>query len=181
MTLVASGLFLILGCSEEVPPEFAEGTYGALHRSEIENDCDKRVQCAERTNDYLRDDAFEDCASQQAMTLNEHPEVRLKFQLGIHRCTQPDACHYVMCVDSGFVSFGETQADKVNYACTQKVQCQIDTNMLAGDAQMIFDSCVLQSILVLDNYQSDAQATYQQAYFPCLPMTSCGFTACFPY
>jgi hypothetical protein len=182
MTLVAAGLLLALaGCSEETPPEFAANTYGGQHRAQIEVDCDKRVQCAERTNPFLREDAFEDCSSQTAQILNAHPEVRLKFQLGINRCTLPDVCRYAQCADSPFVSFGETQIDKVNYSCTQKVQCQIDSAMIAGNPQAIFDSCVIASVLALDTYPSEAQATYQQSFFPCMPMMSCAFTTCFPY
>lgn len=161
--------------------EFASDTYGGMHRAEIEADCDKRVRCAERTNNFLREDAAEFCASTLAMTLNALPQSRLKFQLGIHRCVEPDVCDYVACADSPVVSFGETQIDKVSYACNQKVQCQIDSEMLAGDQQAIFDSCVLQSILVLDGFQPDERADYQESFLSCMPMTSCAFTACFPY
>jgi len=174
-------LGLLLGCSEDTPPEFAEGTYGALHRAQIEVDCDKRVQCAERTQDYLREDAFEDCASREAMTLNGHPEVRLKFQIGLARCTQPDVCHYVACVDSQFVSFGETQVDKLNYVCAQKVQCAIDSSALASNAQEAFESCVISSVLAVDTFASESQADFQAQYFLCVPMLSCAFTTCFPY
>ena len=147
------------GCSEETPPELAEGTYAASYRAQIETDCDKRVVCADRSNPYLAEDAFDECVLEQARKLNVpppnppvpgQPDHRLKFQLGIHRCTNPDQCHYVACVDSGVTSFGEVQIDKVTYTCQQKVQCQIDSALLAGDATSIYESCILQSIVVLD-------------------------------
>jgi len=181
MTILCAATLVTAGCSEDPQPGFEPGTYASSHRAAIEVDCDKRVMCAERTNEFLRSDAFEDCVTRQAMNLNANEDLRLKFQLGIRRCPNNDTCHYVACVDSGFQSFGEAQVDKVHYACQQKLQCQIDTGMIAGDRQTIYDSCVLWSILALDEYQSEARSEYQTSFFQCMPATSCAFLECFPY
>lgn len=178
MTVLA--LLTLVGCSEETDPHFANGTYASSHRGAIELDCDKRVMCAEMTNDYLRKDAFEDCVRTQAMNLNDFPESRLKFHLGVNRCVG-SVCQYVDCVQSGFVSYGEQQLDKVQYTCQQKVQCALDNKTLGSDPSSAFESCVIQSVLTLDTFSNEARASFQQAFFPCLPMTSCAFLSCFPY
>lgn len=182
-TLFAVCLVLFgLGCSEEVPPHFASGTWASTHRTEIENDCDKRVICAQRMmNMYLRDDVFEHCVETNASNLNTGALDRFKYMLGLRRCTPPDACQYVACVDSTFVSAGEAQIDKITYVCQQKAQCGIDTNSLAIGPEAYYDSCRIETVVQLDALPAENRTVWQNQFFPCMALTSCAFTQCFMF
>jgi hypothetical protein len=181
-TLVTVCLALFgLGCAEEVPPHFESGTWASTHRTEIENDCDKRVLCASRTNEYLRDDAFEHCVETNATNLNRDPNFQFKYSLGLLRCKHPDACQYVGCADSTFVSYGQSQIDKINYVCEQHTQCGIAMNSLAVPPMEFYESCRLQSVVNLDAFPTDQQTNFQTQFFVCMPQVSCAFLQCFPH
>ena len=188
-TLFAACLMLFgFGCSEEPPAHFAPGSYGATHRTEIENDCDKRVICAQRTNMFLREDAFEHCVSTNATNLNDSPgdpladeAFRLKFALGLVRCTQPDACQYVACMNSEYESYGQAQIDKVKFACQQSLQCGTATGSIAVDAATYYESCQVQSVVALDAFPSEARTNFQAQYFACMSQLGCAFQMCFGF
>jgi len=168
-------------CSPEEDPGFESGTWAGAHRREIEIDCDRRYVCAQRTADHLTEAAFDNCLTDQAMKLNADAAAQFKFQLSMMRCPNMDECRYVECADSGFVSYGEQQLPKVQYTCQQKVQCSIDNQMLANDPNAAFESCVLQSVQVLDTFPNESRIDFQESFFPCMPMTSCAFITCFGY
>lgn len=166
-------------CSPEPDPYFEDGTWAAAHRAQIERDCDHRFVCAQRTKDHITENAYDNCLTEQAMKLNNSPDMQLNFVLGLNRCPGDDPCRYVDCADSGYLSYGQQQLDKIRYACQQEVQCAIDNQHLSNDPTAAYDTCVVQSVLSLDTFTNEAQMTFQASFYPCLPMTSCAFVVCF--
>lgn len=182
LSILTSCLLLVgLACSEEPPPGFENGTFGAAHRAEIENDCDKRVMCAQRSMMYLREDVWDHCVTTNAMNLNADPNFRFEWSLGVARCTQPDVCAYRDCVDSEYVSYGQFQLDKIDYTCMQKLQCSMENGSFSGDPNAYFETCRVHSIITLDGYTNEVRAAYQQQFFTCMAQTGCAFQLCFPY
>jgi hypothetical protein len=180
---IFSAFFALFGlaCSEEPPPGFEEGTFGAAHREEIEDFCDRRVMCAARTNPYLRSDAFDDCVTQYAQRFNTMEMARFKWSLGIKRCFQEDPCQYRDCVDSTYQSWGESQLLKIQNICAQTKQCLTETGMLAVSPQVFDETCQINSVLAADMLTGDLRTAYQDTYFQCQAQVSCAFDMCFPY
>lgn len=180
--LISCLLLVGLACEEEPPPGFEDGSFGAAHRAEIEDDCDKRIMCAERTNMYLREDAFEFCVSENGQHLSDPAmfQFRYKWLLGRARCTMPDVCNYRDCVDSTYVSWGQSQFDKIDYSCRQKLQCQIDTGMLGVSQNDYYESCLVWETMRLDAFENEMKTAFQTQFFQCSSQTSCMFQLCFP-
>jgi hypothetical protein len=169
-------------CSPEPDPGYEDGTYAAAHRQYIEADCDRRFVCAQRKEESLTEDAYDNCLTDQAMKLNANlMNAQFKFELGQKRCPITDQCHYVACMDSGVVGFGEQQLDKVQYTCRQKVQCSIDNGVQIGAPEAAYHSCLLDSVVQLDTFQNEVRIAFQEGYFRCVPMTSCAFNVCFGF
>jgi hypothetical protein len=183
----ASSIFVLalalvgLACEEEPPPGFEDGSWASAHRPQIENDCDRRVMCEQRTNPHLRSDAFEDCVTRNAMNLNALPPFRFHWSLGINRCFQEDACQYVDCVDSDFLSWGESQLPKITNICAQQKQCLIEMGMLGVSPQEFDESCPLQGVLAADMIVTDRRTSFTNAYFQCEAQVSCAFNTCFVF
>lgn len=169
-------------CEEEPTPGFEDGSFGAAHRAEIENDCDRRIRCEQRTEMYLRSDVFDICISENAQNLNALEEFRFNWQLGIMRCNyQQDDCAYRGCVDGGFESWGQSQRPKIENGCVQKRDCAIQNGTLGVAPQQYFESCRLAGVISADSLPQDARTTYTNAYFMCETLTGCAFQMCFPY
>lgn len=182
--VAAFAVLLSTACSgaSEVPPELAPGTFAGQHVADIEYNCAQAQDCAMRQMEELADDSFEQCVSMVATTLNAStPADQLTHLVKVNRCRMADSCRYISCATLGGTGFGEAQIDKVTHSCRARVQCAMDMNALSGDADQISFECLLQRILQLDSYTTDAQSAYQSAYWPCASLQSCAFTSCFLY
>jgi hypothetical protein len=168
--------------AEELPPYLAANTYAGQHRADVEYNCSQAHACAELQMRGLEDNAFEQCVAMLATSLNTADGMsQLSWLVKVNRCKAPEPCRYNTCVTEGGIGFGEIQIAKVMHSCNARVQCALETGSLAGDATATYNQCLLQRILALDAYGTDAQAAYQNAYWPCSTLQSCQFTSCFAY
>jgi hypothetical protein len=181
-SMIVLALALVgLACEEEPTPGFEDGSWATGHREQIENDCDRRVMCEQRTNPHLRADVFEDCVSTTAINLNASEETRFRWSLGVSRCFQEDACQYVACADSTFVSWGESQRLKIENMCMQTRACAVETGRLTVDPQTYYEQCRVDRVRLADMIAADLRMTYTNAYFQCETLVGCAFQMCFPY
>jgi hypothetical protein len=180
---VALVALVSLACEEEPPPGFEDGSFGAAHREQIERDCDRRVMCAARTNPHLRSDAFDYCVTENAKSLNDPAKAAFRFHwtLGINRCFQEDACQYTDCVDSTYLSWGESQLPKITNICAQQKQCFIEMGTLGVSPQEFDETCPIFGVLAADMIVSDQRPSFTNAYFQCETLVSCAFDMCFPF
>lgn len=170
-----------LACEEDPQPGFEDGSWATGHRLAIENVCDRRVMCAQRTNPHLRPDVFEACVSDYAVNLNGNEESRFRLLLGVSRCFQEDVCQYEDCINSTFVSWGESQRPKIENMCMQARACEIENGRLTVAPQEYFEDCRVKRILAADMIAPDLRMTYTNAYFQCETQLGCAFQLCFPY
>lgn len=168
--------------TEELPPYLAANTYAGQHRAEVEYNCSQAHACAQMMMVDVTEQAFDMCVAMSATSLNAtDPISQLTWLVKVNRCQSPDACRYNTCVTQGGAGFGEVQIAKVTHSCDARTQCAMQTGMPIGDPTRYRNDCLLQRILQLDTYSTDAQAAYQDAYWPCASLQACQFTACFPY
>jgi hypothetical protein len=173
--------FALLGCSEDPPPELAEGTFGGEHREQIEYNCDNAIACA-MEDEPVHEGAFDECVIREAGKLNvASPEAQLSFLVAFARCGQLSGCDFVMCGQAGGMGFGQQQIAKVQHKCQAQVQCASEMGTPVPDPAGALETCILQTIIYLDPLPGAQRQSFQDSYWPCAQLQGCAFDQCFPY
>jgi hypothetical protein len=171
-TLAAACSAKTQGASVEDPNSFA-----GMNKVRIQYDCAQTRVCLEQMKMALA----ADCIQQEADQFEQAPDMQAHFLNTTSRCGALGGCDYYNCTMSHPQGYGETQMDKVSYACQQKVACRTERGQKLDDPEREVGNCIGDALGTLFNFSTTMRPAYETAFAKCSTMTSCGFSDCFTY
>ena len=187
MRLIGALVFLsIFACGSKKSGPLDPHTFAGIHKDAVTYDCQETQACYQTPDRHMNlpSNFSSTCLQNEADQFSHKPETQAGFLKAFYRCNGFTACEYLDCtarVGGGSTGWGETQMDKITFACQQKTACNQAEGKAPSDAAIEVNNCVGAVVGAVYNFSNTQAANYLSKFQECSSTTACAFVTCFPY
>lgn len=189
MRLIGALIFLsIFACSSNKSGPLDPHTFAGMHKDAVTYDCQETQACYLSPDRHMTvpSNFLSMCIQNEANQFSHKPETQASFLKAFYRCNGFTTCEYFDCTGRAggappSSGWGETQMDKITFACQQKTACNQAESKSSGDPVIEVNNCVGAVVGAVYNFSATQQSDYLAKFQECSTSQACAFVGCFPY